>query len=31
VIKVWVPKYDEFEKLRDGWLDEWNKVYGYRQ
>ena len=31
VIKVWVPKFDEFEKLRDGWLEEWNKAYGYRQ
>ncbi|SJZ35947.1 iron(III) transport system substrate-binding protein [Enhydrobacter aerosaccus] len=31
VIKVWVPKFDEFEKLRDAWLDEWNKTYGYRQ
>ena len=30
-IKVWVPKGDEFEKLRDGWLEEWNKTYGYRQ
>ena len=31
VIKVWVPKFDEFEKLRDPWLAEWNKTYGYRQ
>src|SRR5215471_17091919 len=31
VIKVWVPKFDEFEKLRDSWLEEWNKTYGYRQ
>ena len=31
VIKVWVPKFDEFEKLREPWLDEWNKTYGYRQ
>ena len=31
VIKVWVPKFDEFEKLREKWLDEWNKTYGYRQ
>ena len=30
-IKVWVPKFDEFEKLRAGWLEEWNKTYGYRQ
>jgi iron(III) transport system substrate-binding protein len=31
VIKVWVPKFDEFEKLRDKWLEDWNKTYGYRQ
>ena len=31
LIKVWVPKNDEFEKLRDPWLAEWNKIYGYRQ
>jgi iron(III) transport system substrate-binding protein len=31
VIKVWVPKFAEFEKLRDAWLEEWNKTYGYRQ
>jgi iron(III) transport system substrate-binding protein len=31
VIKVWVPKYDEFEKLRESWLEQWNKTYGYRQ
>ena len=31
VIKVWVPKGAEFEKLREPWLDEWNKTYGYRQ
>jgi iron(III) transport system substrate-binding protein len=29
--KVWLPKYDEFEKLRESWLAEWNKVYNYRQ
>ena len=31
VIKVWVPKGDEFEKLREPWLEQWNKIYGYRQ
>ena len=30
-VKVWVPKFDEFEKLRASWLEEWNKTYGYRQ
>ena len=31
VVKVWVPKYDEFVSLQKSWLDEWNKTYGYRQ
>ena len=31
LVKVWVPKFDEFEKLREPWLDQWNKTYGYRQ
>ena len=31
VIKVWVPNFDQFEKLREPWLEEWNKTYGYRQ
>ncbi|MBS0549633.1 MAG: extracellular solute-binding protein [Proteobacteria bacterium] len=30
-VKVWVPKFDEFEKLRASWVEEWNKTYGYRQ
>ena len=31
VAKLWVPKFEEFEKLRDVWIPEWNKIYGYRQ
>ena len=31
VVKVWLPKFDEFEKLRDKWIDDWNKTYNYRQ
>jgi iron(III) transport system substrate-binding protein len=31
VVKVWVPNYEQFVKLQRGWLDEWNKIYGYRQ
>src|SRR5438445_8197112 len=30
-VKVWVPKYDEFVKLQAPWIEEWNKIYGYRQ
>ena len=29
--KLWVPKFEEFEKLRDTWIPEWNKTFGYRQ
>jgi iron(III) transport system substrate-binding protein len=31
VVKAWLPKFDEFEKLRESWLAEWNKTYNYRQ
>jgi iron(III) transport system substrate-binding protein len=31
VVKVWVPNYDQFVSLQKPWLDEWNKIYGYRQ
>jgi iron(III) transport system substrate-binding protein len=31
VVKVWVPNYEQFVKLQRDWLDEWNKIYGYRQ
>lgn len=30
-VPVWLPKEDEFEGLRNTWIDEWNKIYGYRQ
>jgi iron(III) transport system substrate-binding protein len=31
VVKVWVPDFTQFEKLRDGWVEEWNKTFGFRQ
>jgi iron(III) transport system substrate-binding protein len=31
VIKAWVPKFDQYVALRDQWVEEWNKTYGYRQ
>ena len=31
VIKTWAPNFEQYEKLRDGWIEEWNKTYGYRQ
>jgi hypothetical protein len=30
-VKVWLPKYSEFESLRKDWIEEWNKLYGHRQ
>jgi iron(III) transport system substrate-binding protein len=30
-VKVWLPDFEPFEKLRAPWLEEWNKVYNYRQ
>jgi iron(III) transport system substrate-binding protein len=29
--KFWVPKFAEFKDLYGKWIEEWNKVYGYRQ
>ena len=31
LVKVWVPNMEQYEKLRDTWVEEWNKIYGYRQ
>ncbi|TMI99658.1 MAG: extracellular solute-binding protein [Alphaproteobacteria bacterium] len=31
VIKTWAPNFEQYVKLRDQWIEEWNKVYGYRQ
>ena len=30
-VKLWVPNNDEYEKLRDGWIEEWNVIYGYKR
>jgi len=30
-VKVWLPDFAEFEKLRTAWLEDWNKIYNYRQ
>jgi iron(III) transport system substrate-binding protein len=30
-VKVWIPNYEQFVKLQREWLDEWNRIYGYRQ
>jgi iron(III) transport system substrate-binding protein len=31
VVELWVPKFDEYEKLRASWVEEWNKTFGFRQ
>jgi iron(III) transport system substrate-binding protein len=31
VIKPWAPNFEQYVKLRDQWVEEWNKIYGYRQ
>src|SRR5690242_9343251 len=31
VVKVWVPDFDQYQKLHASWMEEWNKTYGYRQ
>jgi len=30
-VKVWVPDFDQYQKLHASWMEEWNKTYGYRQ
>jgi iron(III) transport system substrate-binding protein len=29
-LELWLPDNDEFEKLRDAWIAEWNTIYNYR-
>ena len=29
--KLWFANITEFDRLRAAWLDEWSKVYGFRQ
>jgi len=29
--QVWVPRFNQYQKLHAGWMEEWNKTYGYRQ
>ena len=31
VAKVWVPEFGPFQALHGKWIEEWNKIYGYRQ
>ena len=31
VVKVWLPDFDQYVKLHASWVEEWNKIYGYRQ
>ena len=31
VVKVWVPNFEQYNKLRDKWVEDWNKFYNYRQ
>ncbi len=31
VVKVWVPNFEQYQKLHAEWMEQWNKTYGYRQ
>jgi iron(III) transport system substrate-binding protein len=31
VVKLWVPNFEQYEKLRATWVEDWNKTYNYRQ
>src|SRR6202140_3241602 len=31
IVKVWLPKFDDYQKLHGPWVAEWDKTFGYRQ
>jgi iron(III) transport system substrate-binding protein len=31
VVKVWLPKFDDYVSLHKQWVEDWNKDYNYRQ
>jgi iron(III) transport system substrate-binding protein len=31
VVKVWLPKMDDYVKLHAQWVEDWNRDYNYRQ
>ena len=31
VVKTWAPDFNQYVALQKDWIEEWNKVYGYRQ
>ena len=31
VVKIWLPKFDDYVKLHGPWVAEWDKTFGYRQ
>jgi len=31
VVKVWLPDFAQYVKLHHAWVEDWNKVYNYRQ
>ena len=31
VVKIWLPKFEDYVKLHAAWVEEWNKTYNYRQ
>ncbi len=31
IVKPWFPNFDQFVSLHKAWIDDWNRIYGYRQ
>src|ERR1700731_652555 len=31
IVKVWLPKFDDYVKLHAAWVADWDKIFGYRQ
>ncbi len=31
VVKIWLPKFEDYVKLHAAWVADWDKIFGYRQ
>jgi iron(III) transport system substrate-binding protein len=31
VVKVWLPKFEDYVQLHAAWVADWDKTFGYRQ
>ena len=31
IVKIWLPKFEDYVKLHGEWVADWDKTFGYRQ